>query len=66
MDDFARNQHGITGWAQVNGQRGETQRIEAMEKRIELDLWYIDNWSLTLDLRILWRTCFEIARAGAY
>ena len=57
---------GITGWAQVNGQRGETQRIEAMEKRIELDLWYIDNWSLTLDLRILWRTCFEVMRHAAY
>ena len=57
---------GITGWAQVNGQRGETRRIEAMEKRVEYDLWYIDNWSLTLDLRILWRTCFEVARQTAY
>ena len=57
---------GITGWAQVNGQRGETQRIEDMEQRIELDLWYINNWSLLLDLRIMWRTCFELVRHQAY
>jgi lipopolysaccharide/colanic/teichoic acid biosynthesis glycosyltransferase len=41
---------GITGWAQVNGWRGDT----SVEKRIECDLFYIDNWSLFLDLRILW------------
>jgi len=66
---YAHRHHvkpGITGWAQVNGQRGETRQVEDMERRVELDLWYIDNWSLTLDLRILWRTCFELARAGAY
>ena len=66
---YAHRHHvkpGITGWAQVNGQRGETKRVEDMQRRVELDLWYIDNWTLTLDLRILWRTCFEIARAGAY
>jgi len=57
---------GITGWAQVNGQRGETKRIQDMERRVALDLWYIDNWSLTLDLRILWRTCFELTRLTAY
>ena len=57
---------GITGWAQVNGQRGETRRIEDMESRVELDLWYINNWSLMLDFRILWRTCFEIMRHEAY
>ena len=45
---------GITGWAQVNGYRGDT----SIEKRIELDLWYIDNWSPTLDLRILSKTLF--------
>ena len=43
---------GITGWAQVNGYRGDT----SIEKRIELDLWYIDNWSLWLDLKILFMT----------
>ncbi len=45
---------GITGWAQVNGYRGDT----SIEKRIELDLWYIENWSVGLDIRILFRTVF--------
>ena len=44
---------GITGWAQVNGWRGETDTLEKMEKRIEHDLWYIHNWSLLLDLKIM-------------
>ncbi|MCL7939240.1 undecaprenyl-phosphate glucose phosphotransferase [Halomonas sp. ATCH28] len=44
---------GITGWAQVNGFRGATETIEKMEKRVEYDLWYIDNWSIWLDLRII-------------
>lgn len=47
---------GITGWAQVNGLRGETSTIDLMEKRVELDLWYINNWSLWLDIKILLRT----------
>ena len=47
---------GITGWAQVNGYRGETDTVEKMEKRIEYDLEYLRNWSLTLDLRIIART----------
>ena len=42
---------GLTGWAQVNGLRGETQTVDLMAKRVEFDLWYIDNWSLWLDLR---------------
>src|SRR5690606_6359672 len=37
---------GITGWAQVNGYRGETDTVEKMENRVAYDLWYIDNWSL--------------------
>ncbi|MBI5482165.1 MAG: undecaprenyl-phosphate glucose phosphotransferase [Deltaproteobacteria bacterium] len=44
---------GITGWAQINGYRGETECLEKMEKRINCDLWYIRNWSLWLDLRIV-------------
>ena len=44
---------GITGWAQINGYRGETQTIDLMAKRIELDLWYINNWSIWLDLKII-------------
>ncbi|MFO1037227.1 MAG: undecaprenyl-phosphate glucose phosphotransferase [Geminicoccaceae bacterium] len=49
---------GITGWAQVNGYRGETRTLEQMRRRIELDLHYIENWSVWLDLRILVRTAF--------
>jgi undecaprenyl-phosphate galactose phosphotransferase/putative colanic acid biosynthesis UDP-glucose lipid carrier transferase len=47
---------GITGWAQVNGLRGETATVDLMEKRVDLDLWYINNWSLWLDIKILMRT----------
>ena len=47
---------GITGLAQVNGQRGETQNVSKMQMRIELDLEYLNNWSLGLDLRILLKT----------
>ncbi|BBF92862.1 undecaprenyl-phosphate glucose phosphotransferase [Blastochloris tepida] len=54
---------GITGWAQVHGHRGGTPRLEQMAKRIELDLWYINNWSLALDLQILARTAFELFRS---
>lgn len=54
---------GITGWAQVQGYRGGTPRLELMERRIVLDLWYIDNWSLTLDITIMLRTFFELIRS---
>ncbi|WP_426418680.1 undecaprenyl-phosphate glucose phosphotransferase [Bradyrhizobium genosp. A] len=54
---------GITGWAQVHGYRGGTPRLELMERRIALDLWYIDNWSVALDIRIILRTFFEVIRA---
>ncbi|WP_056808292.1 undecaprenyl-phosphate glucose phosphotransferase [Bosea sp. Root381] len=47
---------GITGWAQVNGLRGETDTDEKMAKRIDFDHWYIDNWSFWLDIAILLRT----------
>lgn len=50
---------GITGWAQVSGYRGETDTLEKMQKRVEYDLWYIDNWSLWLDLRIIFLTVFK-------
>lgn len=61
IDDYLgrhRVKPGITGWAQVNGYRGETRTVEDMRKRIELDLEYIDRWSILLDVRILWRTLF--------
>ncbi|HMQ75350.1 MAG: undecaprenyl-phosphate glucose phosphotransferase [Flavobacteriales bacterium] len=47
---------GITGWAQVNGFRGETRTPELMERRIELDVWYLENWSFWLDVRIVVKT----------
>ena len=47
---------GISGWAQVNGFRGETSTVNLMEKRVEADLWYVSNWSFWLDVRILWKT----------
>ena len=51
---------GITGWAQVNGLRGRTETEEKMALRIEHDLWYIQNWSIWLDLQILMRTPFAM------
>jgi Undecaprenyl-phosphate glucose phosphotransferase len=47
---------GITGWAQVNGYRGETPTTDLMAKRVEFDLWYINNWSMWTDIKILLRT----------
>ena len=47
---------GLTGWAQVNGHRGETRQVEQMRQRVEHDLWYINNWSPWLDLKIIGRT----------
>ncbi|MGI9437681.1 MAG: undecaprenyl-phosphate glucose phosphotransferase [Geminicoccaceae bacterium] len=49
---------GITGWAQVNGLRGETETLEKMQQRVRYDLYYIENWSLLFDLRIIFRTLF--------
>ncbi len=57
---------GITGWAQVNGWRGETTTIEQIRRRVEHDIYYVENWSLTLDLIILGRTVFAVlSRANA-
>ena len=53
---------GMTGWAQVMGFRGGTPRLELMQERIRLDLWYIDNWSLLLDIYIMLKTAFELMR----
>jgi len=53
---------GITGWAQVNGYRGETESIDKMEKRIEHDLEYLRNWSLSLDFWIIAKTVLVVAR----
>lgn len=50
---------GITGLAQINGYRGETKQLEKMQKRLEYDLYYIENWSLWMDLKILARTALS-------
>jgi putative colanic acid biosysnthesis UDP-glucose lipid carrier transferase len=51
---------GITGWAQVNGYRGETKQLADMEGRVEHDIWYIENWSFLLDLKIIWMTVVNV------
>ncbi|HYF20852.1 MAG TPA: undecaprenyl-phosphate glucose phosphotransferase [Ramlibacter sp.] len=56
---------GVTGWAQVNGYRGETDSLEKMEARIRCDLDYLRNWSLRLDLYIVWRTIRLVFKDGA-
>jgi undecaprenyl-phosphate galactose phosphotransferase/putative colanic acid biosynthesis UDP-glucose lipid carrier transferase len=53
---------GITGWAQCNGARGETPTVQHIARRVQLDLWYINNWSFWLDLFILLKTAFEVLR----
>lgn len=50
---------GITGWAQINGWRGETDTLEKMQKRVEYDLYYINHWSLGFDLKIILLTLFQ-------
>jgi Undecaprenyl-phosphate glucose phosphotransferase len=58
---------GITGWAQVNGYRGETDTLDKMKKRVEFDLYYIDHWSLWFDIRIIFLTLFRgFAGKNAY
>lgn len=51
---------GITGWAQVNGFRGETKVLSDMENRVEYDIWYIENWSFLLDMKIIVKTIINI------
>jgi putative colanic acid biosynthesis UDP-glucose lipid carrier transferase len=51
---------GITGWAQTNGFRGETKDLEQMQKRVLADIWYLENWSLFLDLKIIKSTVTQI------
>jgi len=70
IGSFARRHNvkpGLTGWAQVNGWRGETDTLAKMERRVELDLQYIDNWSFFFDLRICVLTLFcKKAYANAF
>jgi exopolysaccharide biosynthesis polyprenyl glycosylphosphotransferase len=65
IPDYALRQlmkPGITGWAQVNGLRGETPTVDVMRRRVELDLWYVAHFNALLDLRILLCTPLEILR----
>jgi putative colanic acid biosynthesis UDP-glucose lipid carrier transferase len=57
---------GLTGWAQVNGFRGETPTIDLMEKRVEYDIWYVSNWSIWHDLKIMARTASAVMFQEAY
>ena len=63
---FARHRvtPGITGWAQINGWRGQVNTPEKLQNRVEHDLYYIENWSLLLDLYILLRTPFALLKAA--
>jgi Undecaprenyl-phosphate glucose phosphotransferase len=65
LSDYAFRHHvkpGMTGWAQCNGARGATPKLEQIEERVKLDLWYINHWSLWLDFQILMKTFFEVLR----
>jgi len=53
---------GITGWAQVNGYRGPTDELWKMEKRVEYDVWYAENWNVMLDIKIMFLTVFNAIR----
>lgn len=53
---------GITGWAQVNGYRGQTDELWKMERRVEYDVWYAENWNFMLDLKIIFLTIFNAFR----
>ncbi len=62
ISSFSRRHNvkpGITGWAQVNGYRGDVDTLEKMRRRVEHDLYYIDNWSLIFDLKIIVMTFFS-------
>lgn len=51
---------GITGWAQTHGERGETKTVEDMARRVEKDIWYIENWGFWLDIQIIFKTVMNV------
>jgi len=53
---------GLTGWAQVNGLRGATPKPEVMKRRMEFDLWYLNNWTIWLDLYIIFKTFYALIK----
>ena len=70
IGDFLRRKYmvrhlvkpGVTGWAQVTGYRGETKTLEQMEGRVKRDVWYIENWSFFLDLKIIVVTILNMSK----
>ena len=53
---------GVTGWAQVNGYRGETKTKEEMQNRVDFDIWYIEHWTFWLDIKIIFMTVYNMIR----
>ncbi len=63
LEKYAFRHHvksGMTGWAQVHGARGETDTLDKMQRRVELDIWYINNWSIWLDFSVMIRTVLVV------
>ena len=53
---------GLTGWAQVNGYRGEIKNIELLKSRVDHDIWYMEHWSIFLDIKIMFLTFMNIIK----
>ncbi|HNH22554.1 MAG TPA: exopolysaccharide biosynthesis polyprenyl glycosylphosphotransferase, partial [Ferruginibacter sp.] len=67
VDDYMVRQFlkpGITGWAQINGYRGEITNPEQIRMRVNKDLWYLENWSLWLDIKIMFLTVYHVLRGN--
>jgi undecaprenyl-phosphate galactose phosphotransferase/putative colanic acid biosynthesis UDP-glucose lipid carrier transferase len=65
LSDYAFRHHvkpGMTGWAQINGLRGATPTVDLISARVKMDLWYINNWTLWLDIQIVLKTFVEVIR----
>lgn len=65
LEDYAFRHHvkpGMTGWAQVHGLRGGTPTVDHIANRVKADLWYINNWSVWLDIQVMFKTFFEVLR----
>jgi putative colanic acid biosynthesis UDP-glucose lipid carrier transferase len=65
VDEFMIRQFlkpGITGWAQINGLRGEITDPEQIKMRVNNDLWYLENWTIWLDVRIIFLTVYKVIK----
>jgi exopolysaccharide biosynthesis polyprenyl glycosylphosphotransferase len=68
IDNYCWRQNvkpGLTGWAQINGHRGETRNLDQMRKRVDFDIWYIKHFNLALDIIIMARTIRVVVRGDA-